>query len=151
MPSLEELDLNGIEYARAGFPGTVGSVDVVHIRQWAVSANLKQSATGKEKYPSRAFEVMVNHRRKILSVSTGFYGSVVDKTIVKFDDAMVDIKNGLYKDYRYSLYNADGTLTEMKGAYVICDNGYLNWSTMMEPSKYPMSIPEKNGQRPVKV
>ncbi|MBC7747882.1 MAG: hypothetical protein H7Z76_04760, partial [Methylotenera sp.] len=31
----------------------------------------------------------------------------------------------------------------MKGAYTINDNGYLQWSTMMEPSKVSASINEK--------
>ena len=42
MPTLEELDVNGAEYTAAGFPGAVLSLDVVHVRAWDVSANLKQ-------------------------------------------------------------------------------------------------------------
>lgn len=58
MPTLEEVESNGVEYARAGIPATIGSIDCVHVRLWNISANLRQMATGKEKYPSRAFEVL---------------------------------------------------------------------------------------------
>ena len=143
MPTLEELTRNGAEYGTAGVPGPVGSVDCVHVRQWCVSANLRQMATGKEKYPSRSYEVMVNHRGRILSVTTGFHGSVNDKTIVKFDGAMTSIRDGLYADHSFLIYDSDGNLVEMKGAYVICDNGYLKWPSMMEPSKYSCTIEEK--------
>jgi hypothetical protein len=42
MPTLDELKANGAEYALAGFPGCVISVDCVHARAWGISANLKQ-------------------------------------------------------------------------------------------------------------
>jgi hypothetical protein len=46
---------------------------------------LYKVSTGKEHYPSRAFECSTNHRGMITSVTRGFYGSVSDKSIVKFD------------------------------------------------------------------
>jgi len=67
MPTLDELDGHCAEYAAAGVPGAPMSVDVVHIRLWNVAANLKQLSTGKEKFPSRAYEVMVNHRGIFIS------------------------------------------------------------------------------------
>jgi hypothetical protein len=138
LPKVEDLDMNGIEYARAGFPGCLGSIDCVHVRLWNCAANLKQVASGKEKFPSRAFEVMVNHRRMILSCTDqGFHGSYNDKTIVKFDGAMIKIRDGLYAEYEYNIYEEDGEIVTMKGAYTINDNGYLNWGVMMEPSKHP--------------
>lgn len=133
LPTADELDRNGAEYTAAGVPGTVASVDVVHIRQWNVCANLKQFATGKEKYPTCAYEVLVNHRRLILYVTPGFYGSVVDKTIVKFDEAMTSIRDGLYSEYETKIYNDKGVQIVLKGAHTINDNGYLNWACMMEP------------------
>ena len=135
MPCLEELDSNSAEYSLAGFPGCVCSVDCVHVRVWGVSANLKQISTGKEKFPSRVFEVAVNRRGMILASTKGFYGSVTDETIVKFDSAMVSMKEGCYSSYQYSLYDAEGTSQLVKGGYAICDNGYLKWPTMMAPSK----------------
>ena len=103
-PNLEDLDDNGAEYEVAGFPGVVCSTDVVHVRCWGISANLKQVSTGKEKFPSRAFEVSVNHRRTILAATRGFYGSVADKSIIKFDEFMVAMRNGRYSDYKFLIY-----------------------------------------------
>ena len=36
----DEVERNGWEYKLAGFPLCLGSIDVVHIRQWLLSANL---------------------------------------------------------------------------------------------------------------
>ena len=125
MPKLHELHANGIEFEAAGFPGCVCSVDCVHVRVWGVSANLKQVSTGKEKFPSRVFEVSVNHRGMILSATKGFYGSVMDRSIMRFDGAMVDMYNGCYKDYKFSIYDENGVLKEVSGAYAICDKEVL--------------------------
>ena len=108
MPRLDELYNNGAEYRVCGFPGCVCLVDCVHVRVWGVSANLKQVSTGKEKFPSRVFEAAVNHRGMIVSATKGFYGSVSDKSIVKFDGAMMAMKNGLYDENRYELYDDNG-------------------------------------------
>lgn len=54
-----EIERNGREYARAGFEATISSLDVVHIRQWCIAHNLRRPATGKEHYPSRAYQVCV--------------------------------------------------------------------------------------------
>ena len=144
MPTLEELHDNGAEYRVSGFPGCVCSVDCVHVRVWGVSANLKQVSTGKEKFPSRVFEAAVNHRGMIVSATKGFYGSVSDKSIVKFDGAMMAMKNGLYVANTYQLYNDEGILYTVEGAYNLCDNGYHKWSTMMEPSKRPADVDDYN-------
>jgi hypothetical protein len=42
-----------------------------------------------------------------VSATKGFYGSVVDMTIVKFDSAMVSMRNGVYSEYEYLLYDAE--------------------------------------------
>jgi hypothetical protein len=144
MPSFEDLDYNGAEYSIAGFPGCVCSVDCVHVRVWGVSANLKQISTGKEHFPSRVFEVAVNRRGMIVSATKGFYGSTVDMTVVKFDNAMVAMRDGVYSEYEYLLYDASGNSNVVKGGYCICDNGYIRWPTMMAPSKVAISDEDYN-------
>ena len=144
MPTLEELNVNGAEYRAAGFTGCACSVDCVHVRVWGVSANLKQISTGKEHFPSRVFEVSVNRRGMILAATKGFYGSVVDQTIVKFDSAMVNMRDGCYSDYEYYLYDKNGNSKLVKGGYCICDNGYLKLPTMMPPTKSWVSDMEYN-------
>ena len=144
MPTLAEVLDNGAEYRVSGFPGCICSVDCVHVRVWGVSANLKQVSTGKEKFLSRVFEAAVNHRGMIVSATKGFYGSVSDKSIVKFDGAMMAMKNGMYDDNSYDKYNDDGVMMSVKGAYNLCDNGYHKWSTMMEPTKRPVDQDDYN-------
>ena len=144
MPNMEELESNNAEYVAAGFPGAVCSVDCVHVRVWGVSANLKQVSTGKEHFPSRVFEVSVNHRGIITSATRGFYGSVVDQSIVKFDGAMTAMRDGCYKDFRYSVYDKDGKRTIVCGAYALSDNGYHPWPSLMYPSKVTKSDADIN-------
>jgi hypothetical protein len=72
------------------------------------------------------------------------YGSVVDMTIVKFDSAMVAMREGVYSDYEYLLYDATGNANIVKGGYCICDNGYLRWPTMMAPSKVAVGDQDYN-------
>jgi hypothetical protein len=144
MPALHEVYDNGAEYRVAGFPGCICSVDCVHVRVWGASANLKQVSTGKEKFPSRVFEAAVNHRGIIVSATKGFYGSVSDKSIVKFDGAMMAMKNGMYDENKYNVYDVEGRTITVNGAYNLCDNGYHKWSTMMEPSKRPADQDDYN-------
>lgn len=50
-----------------------------------------ETRTGKEKFPTVAWKVTVNHRGWIMVVSKGYYGSYNDKTIVKYDKLITDI------------------------------------------------------------
>jgi hypothetical protein len=111
----ENLAYSGAEYSLAGFPGCVCSVDCVYVRVWGASANLKQISAGKEHFPSRVFEVTVNRRGMIVSATKGFYGSTVDMTVVKFDNAMVAMRDGVYSKYEYLLYDASGNSNVVKG------------------------------------
>ena len=57
----------------------------------------------------------------VLSCTAGFPGSVVDKTIIKFIDAMVSVnKEGKYSNYEYKLNDKDGNLYDWKGAEIEC-------------------------------
>lgn len=144
MPTIEELSLYSREYSVAGFPGCLCSVDCVLVRVWGVSTKLKQLSSGKKKFPWRVFEVAVNRRGMILSATKGFYGSVLDKTIVKFYSAMVNMRECCYASYGYQLYDTKGDLQNVKGGYCICDNGYLKWPTMMAPSKRAVDVQDYN-------
>ena len=141
MPEADQeiIRSNGAEYIAAGFPWVIMSLDVVHIRLWGCSANLKQVSTGKEKFPSRAFELGCNNRRIIVSAKRGFYGSVTDKSIVKFDGAVNSVRGGKYDGYVYDLYDIEGNVFSAKGGAILLDNGYLQIPCMMEPSKWASS------------
>jgi hypothetical protein len=82
----------------------------------------------------------VNHRRQILHSTTGHPGRWNDKTLVRFDSFMADLRNGAFNNtMSFELKtNTDGETTTriIKGAYVIVDNGYLKWSTAVPPIKH---------------
>jgi hypothetical protein len=63
---------------------------------------------------------------------------------VKFDGAMMNMRNGLYSANRYQIYDENGVLMTVEGAYNLCDNGYHKWATMMEPSKRPADQDDYN-------
>jgi len=86
------------------------------------------------------YNLIVNHARRILSTSRGHPGSWNDKTLVLFDDVAMGLhESTILKDFSFSLFerNVDGTVVEVpyKGAWLIVDNGYLNWSAMVPPIK----------------
>ena len=111
LPEMEAVKENGLEYERAGFPNTLCSVDGVHMYCWGVSANLKQFATGKEKRPTRGFNVSVNRRGLIVSCTKGFYGSIGDRTTIRFDTQLQQVADGKYEEYETQIwaYAEDGT------------------------------------------
>lgn len=87
---------------------------------------------------------MLNHRKLILHVSIGMYGSMSDKTIILFDEAMIKVKSKFYRQYNVQIYNANGVLEEfLFDVHTINDNGYTHCAYMMEPSKSSNNNAEK--------
>ena len=62
------------EYAARGLPGCIGSVDCVHIGWDRCPTQYKNMYTGKEGYPSVAYEVICTARKFIQSVSCDSIG-----------------------------------------------------------------------------
>jgi hypothetical protein len=119
------------EFDYVGFPGCIGSMDVVHIHWDMCPASLKVLCTGKEKYPSLAYQVIVDHTGKATSCTAGAYGSVNDKTIVKFDGRIAKLRQGSHGHVRYKLRTKKGEVITRKGVYVMVDSGYLEWEVTM--------------------
>ena len=93
-------------YRRLGFPGAVGSVDCTHVLWGRCPAQQHSAYSGKEKKPTVAYEVTVDHTRKILYVSIGHPGSRNDKTIVKTDEFVQKLKNkDILQDVEFELRN----------------------------------------------
>jgi hypothetical protein len=71
-----------------------------------------------------------------------------DKTLVLFDGFVVAFLEGtILDDAEFELYEraADGTMivtVKYKGAWLIVDNGYLNWPTTVPPIKTSCSCTE---------
>ena len=81
------------EYAARDLPGCVGSVDCVHIGWDRCPTQYKNMYSGKEGYPSVAYEVICTTRKFIQSVSCGHPGSRNDKHIAKTDPSVMQFMN----------------------------------------------------------
>ncbi len=70
--NLADAQTNMAEYAEVGFPGCVGSTDCTHITTERCEYNLKNNHLGnKSSHTTRTFNLMCNHRRRILHTTRG--------------------------------------------------------------------------------
>jgi hypothetical protein len=146
-------------YRNVGFDGAIGSTDCTHIPvcmstclrslhclmvwrwcmsiQWdSVPFSLRNQHIGKEGYPTRVFEMTVNHNRLVLSVTAGFPGTVADITVARSDGFIDRLRTSPYTDIEYHLLNRAGTETLHRGVYLITDNGYTREPIFMFPQKF---------------
>jgi hypothetical protein len=137
------------EYAMAGFPRCIGSTDATHIQLDKVTALFRQAHLEYKMgldATTRTYNLTVNHRRQILHSTSGHPGRWNDKSIVRFDSFMADLRDGAFDDtmeFTLKRKKQDNTAAEddledmmtIKGAYVIVDNGYLSWPTTIPPLK----------------
>ena len=133
----EEISDCRAEFTEAGFDGCIGSADVTHVIIEKCQARLKnQNLGGKSSHTTRAFQLVVNHRRKIIASTVGFPGRWNDKTVVRFDDFIADIQRGKYlEDTEFSLKEANGDDVKYNGAWILVDGGYPTWTTLICPFK----------------
>ena len=104
------------EYHKLGFTGAIGSTDVTHVGWGMCPFTLGRSFTGKEGFPTIAFQVTVDHAGRALAVTKGFTGATNDKTIIRYDAAVAKIgTDPQYKDREYKLRKADGTFQTRRG------------------------------------
>eukprot|EP00904_Undaria_pinnatifida_P003091 jgi/Undpi1/12783/HiC_scaffold_6.g02451.m1 len=128
------------EYNRLGLTGAIGSTDVTHIRWGCCTHSLSHSYTGKEGFPTIAYQATVDHSGRALAITQGFPGAQNDKTIIRHDTAINAIRQDpMYTDDKFFLYAVDGTEIEQTGNYVIVDNGYLPWGSLVAPMKCPLT------------
>lgn len=121
----EELDDCRHEFNLFGLTGAFSFQDGVHIYWRGCSANLKHHNTGKEGYPTRTFQVHVNWRRRIMSVSTGQSGSINDKTAIQHDPLIQRVlTEPLFTQHEFQLCDDQGAVTTLKGVYVIVDGTF---------------------------
>lgn len=110
--TVEELRKMTSVYDRQGLTGAVGSVDCVHCRWDQCPATLLNLHTGKEGYPTLAWEVTVDHHMRAMAVTKGFCGSYNDKTISKYDSYLHTIQDSqsMFGQMEYKLFNEHGTV-----------------------------------------
>jgi hypothetical protein len=131
---------------QAGFHGCVSSTDATHVMLERVSHALHQSHTSfKVQGTARTYNLTVNHRRYILSSTTGHPCRWNNKTLQLFDGFLNDIYQGnILQDVEFELFerNKSGEITSRKyqGVWVMSDNGYLNCSITMPPMKNAVDI-----------
>ena len=102
---------------------------------------------GKSNQIARSHNLTCNHRRRILHTTCGHPARWNDKTIVLFDDFATDLRNGnIMGDNSFVLFEHDGSdiIVEVKycGAWLIVDNGYLEWSVTIPSMKDTMYYKE---------
>jgi hypothetical protein len=142
-PTRQDIRDNMLQYSQLGLPGAVGSVDATHLHWRKCPVELTNFCKGKEGYPTVAFQVVVNHSRKIMSVGELFYGGHNDKTLNRFDEFVIQIsEKSLFDDEEFIIIAPDGIEIKVRGLYFISDNGYTKEAHFMMPSKYFMSTKE---------
>ena len=86
-----------------------------------------------------AFSCTVDHHRRILGSTSSFYGARNDKTIVRHDTYITDVRNKkVHEEVEYDMF-INGVLKRVKGVYYLCDGGYHRWSCMINPIKHTIS------------
>ena len=143
-------------YCVLGLNGAIGSTDVVHIHWAMCPAALKTLHAGKEGYTSLAFNVTCTHDGRAIHVVPGVYGACNDKTIVRFDEFINQLRfvlvahyvhcinyvspshssEPLFTDIMYELKLSSTDMELAKGAYVIVDGGYHRWVATMSASRH---------------
>jgi hypothetical protein len=131
--TMEELKILMKDYSMQHLPGAGGSIDVVHCKWANCPAGDANKCKGKESFVSVAFEVVTDHRRRVIGIAPIQYGARSDKHIVRFDPTVELIKTGWYKDVEWEYFTSQGELKRGKGVYFICDGGYLHWKTLICP------------------
>ena len=125
------------EYSARGLPGCVGSVDCVHVGWDRCPHQYRNMYTGKEGFPSIAYEVICTARKFIQSVSVGHPGTRNDKHIVRTDDSVMQLLqgNGWLQSKGWKTVGPNGTQVQFFGVYLICDGGYHRWPCLISPVK----------------
>ena len=130
----DDVELRAVmsRYEENGLPGAMGSVDVVHVKWSNCPKGDFNRAKGKESYPSLAFKCISDFDRRICHVHGPQFGTRNDKHIVKMDEGVISI-GADYSDAEWKYFDERGNIVTEKGAYLICDNGYLQWPTLICP------------------
>jgi hypothetical protein len=126
-------------YAALGLPGAIGSMNCTHIAWDKCPIEFANLCKGKEKYPSVAFNCVVDHFRFIHWCSDAYFGATNDIQICGDDEYTLAVRGGLYKNVEYYLYRAglhENLRQRCRGAYLICDAGMPKEGCFMDPQHH---------------
>ena len=111
-----ELDLNETVYSCLGLPGCIGSMDGVHLAWDNCPAPFMPLYKGKEGYPTVAYNVTVDHSKRVMAVHGAFPGARNDRTIARTDPDVRAVRfHPLYLEHTFSMYDARGRHMTMSG------------------------------------
>ena len=127
-------------YTAMGFPMCCGSMDVCHVHLGMCREGLVTLCTGKEHYPSLAFQCCVGPNRECYYTSTYFFGSFNDKTITHNCTLCKSLLNGLLKDVEGILIDEKGIPLLCKGGYLVVDGGYPKYQFLIDPMPQTSSV-----------
>ncbi len=132
--NLSKLKRVNEDYNAAGLPGCVGSMDMAHVKWSQCPTGNHNCAKGKEGYPTLGFQCITDFNRRVMTIYGPQFGSRNDKDIVKHDDNVRAIKQiCLFASATWQYYDCDKNIRSERGMYLICDNGYLLWPTLICP------------------
>jgi hypothetical protein len=120
-------------YKSLGVPGAAGSMDCTRLHWLMCPSSIRQSAIGKEGFPTLVFQVIVDHSRLIHYCSEYFLGGNNDINTTLNDKFPRKIMSGYYKDIMYFLYDIDGRPVCFYGAFLITDGGYPELAVFIDP------------------
>jgi hypothetical protein len=147
--NLPKAKSNMEEYTQVRFPGCVGSY-CTHIVTERCQYNLKNNHIGaKSSQTTRTFNLTCNHRRQILHTTNGDPQQWNNQLMVSLDNFVSGICDGNILDdgtFELVAHDKDGKVKKwcFIGAYLIVDNGYLNWSCTVPPFGVTNNVDEIN-------
>ena len=142
-PTSEELQEIRKMYESLGLHGCIGSMDVTHVVWHRCPKVWKVVCSGKEKTPTLAFQVIVDHKRRVYHISHWFYGSYNDKTITRHDSLPTHIWEGTaYPNICFYLRTETGEICKFQGCYVLVDGGYQLVSGFINPMNDRLGVAE---------
>ena len=131
--NLAKLNHINCYYEFVGLPGCAGSMDVVHIKWSQCPTGDINMAKRKEGYPTLGFQCITNYNCRILGIFGPMFGSRNDKEILKLDPKVRKIHRGWFRCAWWQYYDENCQVCTNRGAYLICDNGYLQWPEAICP------------------
>ena len=105
----KSIEEHHFAYKIAGLPGCLGSTDATHVVLERCPYKLRQLHMGyKIALTCRTYNLTCDHRRRILSTTSGHPARFNNKTLIMFDQFMLDLKAGKFdKEFNFKLYDTD--------------------------------------------
>jgi len=111
---------------------------------------MRHISTGPKGQPTRGFLAAVDHSTLVHSVTATSPGGFNDKTMVRFDAVMRNLKSSslaladgtVLGDVEFKLHTSSGEEIIEKGVYSLTDNGFHRWRCCQCPITHWTSVPE---------